>query len=290
LRSGGGATTGGAGFAIEDFIQTDAAINPGNSGGPLVDLSGEVIGVNTAIASDNGFNQGYGFAVPINLARRVMTDLVEHGHVRRPLMGISIQTVSPEDADVYGLPHIAGVLVEDFQDDSPAERAGLRRHDVIVAVDNRPIERIGQFQGLIASHRPGDVVQVEVIRYGERHRFDVRLSEAELGLDRRVVRTIVERPSATGLGLELVDLTPGLAREWRFDRAGGALIASVKPQSPAMRRGIDRGFVVREINRQAVGSAAEADRLLRAVPSGAVVSLLLQDSRGATLIRNIRVP
>jgi serine protease Do len=278
-----------AAYAIEDFIQTDAAINPGNSGGPLVDLDGAVIGINTAIASGNGFNQGYGFAVPINMAKRVMQDLLEYGHVRRPLLGIGIGNIEPEDAQVYGLPRIAGVLVEDFPEDSPAERAGLRRHDVIVGVGGEAVERLGQFQRVIASHRPGDVVDVDVIRYGEPHRFQVRLVEADLGIQ-RVVRTAAERRPDPGIGLELVDLTGPVARERGFPRSGGALVGAVKPNSPAMRRGVGRGLVVREINREPIRSAAEAERILRAIPSGGVASLLLEDPRGATLIRNVRVP
>src|SRR5690606_15200551 len=132
-----------AGFAIEDFIQTDAVINPGNSGGPLVDLQGEVVGINTAIASTTGFNQGYGFAIPSNLARDVMRDLIEHGQVRRALLGVSISEVTAEDAEVYGLASIAGVLVEDFAAESPARASGLERHDVIVGVDGKPVERVG---------------------------------------------------------------------------------------------------------------------------------------------------
>jgi serine protease Do len=278
-----------AAYAIEDFIQTDAAINPGNSGGPLVDLNGEVIGINTAIASGTGFNQGYGFAVPINMAKRVMVDLLEYGHVRRPLLGISIGVIEPEDAQVYGLPRIAGVLVEDFPPGSPAERAGLRRHDVIVAIGGEPVERPGQFQRLVATHRPGDVVEVDVVRYGQRHRFAVRLTEANLGTQ-RVVRTAPERPRQPDIGLELVDLTPALARERNFAQPGGAFITAVRPYSPAMRRAVARGLVIREINRTRVESAAEADRLLRSIPSGGVASLLLEDERGGTLIRNVRVP
>jgi serine protease Do len=278
-----------AAYAIEDFIQTDAAINPGNSGGPLVDLNGTVIGINTAIASGNGFNQGYGFAVPINMAKRVMADLLEFGHVRRPLLGIGIQNVEPEDAQVYGLPRIAGVLVEDFPSGSPAERAGLRRHDVIVAVNGEPVERVGQFQRMIASHRPGEVVDVDVIRFGQRHRYAVRLMEADLGAQ-RVVRTAPERPRNPDIGLELVELTAALARERRFGRPGGALIAAVRPNSPAMRRGVERGLLIREINRTTVESATEAERILRGLPSGSVASLLLEDERGSTLIRNVRVP
>lgn len=277
-----------AAYAIEDFIQTDAAINPGNSGGPLVDLDGAIIGINTAIASGSGFNQGYGFAVPINMAKRVMADLLEYGHVRRPLLGIGIQNVEPEDAQVYGLPRIAGVLIEDFPDGSPAEQAGLRRHDVIVAVDGEPVERVGQFQRMIASHRPGDLVEVDVVRFGEQRRYAVRLMEADLG-NQRVVRTAPERPRNPDLGLEFVDLTSSMARERRYSGAG-ALIAAVRPNSPANRRGIDRGLLVREINREKVESAAAAERILRSLPSGAIASLLLEDEQGATSIRNLRVP
>ena len=276
-----------AAYAIEDFLQTDAAINPGNSGGPLVDLRGEVIGINTAIASGNGFNQGYGFAVPINVARRVMEDLLEHGRVRRPLLGISIQNISPEDAEVYRLPRIAGVLVEDFQRGSPAERAGMRRHDVIVAVNGDAVERLGQFQRLVAKYAPGDEVTVEVIRFGERHHMRVRLSEADLGA--RIVRT-PERATPTGLGIEVVDLTPTLARQERFQRPGGALIASVEPMSPAQRRDVPPLALIRSINQVPVESADEARRMLRGAPSGSVVSLLLEGAQGETFIRNIRVP
>jgi serine protease Do len=277
-------------YAIEDFIQTDAAINPGNSGGPLLDLNGAVVGLNTAIASETGANQGYGFAVPVNVAKRVMDDLLEYGRVRRPLLGISILNVTPEDAQVYGLDHIAGVLVEDFAAESPAEAAGLQRHDVIVAVDGTPVERIGQFQRFVAGYTPGDRVTVEVVRYGERKQFRVQLTEADLGTN-PVVRTTARRESEPrGLGVELVNLTASLARERGFREAGGALITAVAAGSPAGRRGVPAGVVIREINRQAVSSAEEAEEILAGLPSGSVASLLMTQAGGSTLIRNIRVP
>ena len=279
-----------AAYAIEDFIQTDAAINPGNSGGPLLDLDGKVIGINTAIASRSGFSEGYGFAVPVNVARRVMADLLEHGRVRRPLLGIGIQNVTPEDAEVYGLPRIAGVLIEDFAGaNSPARTAGLERHDVIVALDGTRVDRLGQFQRLVASHEPGEVVEVDVIRYGQRLRVPVRLTEARFA-GQPVVRTQPEPRARQGLGLELVDLTPSLARETRFSQSGGALIAAVAPGSPAMRKGVQRGLVIQEINRQPVETADEAERLLESLPAGSVASLVLRFSEGSTIIRNVRVP
>src|SRR5690606_11017802 len=128
------------GYAIESFIQTDAAINPGNSGGPLVNIDGEVIGINSAIASQTGLNVGYGFAVPIDVARRVAEDLVRYGTVRRPILGVAIRDVDALDAEYLGLPSVGGVIVQDFsQEDSPAEAAGVRPNDVIVAVDGEPV-------------------------------------------------------------------------------------------------------------------------------------------------------
>src|SRR5216110_2410011 len=134
-------------YAIQDFIQTDAAINPGNSGGPLVNIRGQVIGINSAIASETGFYAGYGFAIPINLARIVMDQLVKTGHVERAVMGIAIRDARQEDADAVGLRQIAGVVVNSYtNDDSPAKAAGIQPGDVIVALDGQPVENVPQLQ------------------------------------------------------------------------------------------------------------------------------------------------
>ncbi|HEX6938787.1 MAG TPA: trypsin-like peptidase domain-containing protein [Longimicrobiales bacterium] len=279
-----------ASYAIEDFIQTDAVINPGNSGGPLVNLRGEVIGINTAIASGTGFYQGYGFAIPANLARRVMTDLIKYGHVRRPLLGINIVNVTAEDAEVFKLPEIAGVLVEDFSDESsPARRAGIQRGDVIIAVDDQRVERVGQLQRLIAQRQPGQTVEVRVIRYGEPHRFRVRLTQAEIPRERPRLgrRDRVDPPEQ--LGLEIGELTPALAREIGYAEPGGAVITGVLPTSPAAVLRIG-GLRIVEIDRQPIETAREAQALLRRARSGDVVSLLLQRPDGRMRFANVRVP
>src|SRR6266436_8231030 len=168
-------------YAIQDFIQTDAAINPGNSGGPLVNVRGEDIGINAAIASETGYYSGYGFAIPINLARTVMTQLISTGHVERAVMGVSIRPITPEDAEDAKLPEIRGVVVNEFNppDDSPAKRAGIQEGDVIVAVDGQPIESMAQLMQRVGFKKPGDVVQVTVVRKGGvRKNLPVRLTAA----------------------------------------------------------------------------------------------------------------
>src|SRR2546428_6196358 len=185
-----GLSQGRPGYQIQDFIQTDAAINPGNSGGPLVNVHGEVIGINSAIASETGFYAGYGFAIPINLVRNVMTQLVAHGHVQRAVMGVAIRAVDPEDADLVGLKEAKGVVVNDYSPDathSPAKDAGIKPGDVIVALDGEPVEDVPQLQQRVGVKRPREAVQVTIVRNGgERKTVPVKLSRAPAEDEARV--------------------------------------------------------------------------------------------------------
>jgi serine protease Do len=275
-------------YVIEDFIQTDAVINPGNSGGPLVNLQGAVIGINTAIASTTGYSQGYGFAIPSNLAQRVMRDLMAHGYVRRPLLGISIADVTPEDAEVYRLQRIAGVVVEDFAPESPARRSGLQQHDVIVAVDDTPVERVGQLQRLIAQHEPGETVRLTLVRYGGSLEVRVRLVEADGSPPPKPAAGRATLPA--GVGLELEELTPERAQQLGFSRAGGALVAGVVPGSAADRKNIGVGHRMVSIDGRAIGSVAAARAALRGARSGQILSMVLEFPGGRTYIANVRVP
>ena len=180
----------GSRYGIQDFIQTDAAINPGNSGGPLVNAEGRVIGINSAIASQTGSYEGYGFAIPSNLARRVVDELITHGKVNRAILGLAIRPIDPDDAAYVGLDAVKGVVVQDFSGgDSPAKRAGIRAGDVIVAIDGRPVEYVAQFQQAVAFRKPGEEAALTVMRKGgERTTIKVRLTAAPSD-DREVATT-----------------------------------------------------------------------------------------------------
>jgi serine protease Do len=281
--------TPGPNYSIDDFIQTDAVINPGNSGGPLVDLRGMVIGVNTAIASTTGFSQGYGFAIPSNLVQRVVKDLVAYGHVRRPVLGITINEVAPEDAELYRLPSIAGVLVVDFAEDSPGRKAGLERHDVIITVDGKPVERVGQLQRMIAMKDPGDTVRVSVIRWGETRQFTIRLAQAPLPEISEPVRRAAPTSEA-GPGVEVADLDASAARKYGYTKPGGVVISRVVPFGAADRKGVQEGLRLVAVGRTRVNDSRDARSLLRASARGSVVSLLLERPNGSTSIANIRIP
>src|SRR6267378_4284682 len=193
-------------YGIQDFIQTDAAINPGNSGGPLVNIQGQVIGINSAIASETGFYSGYGFAIPINLARTVMDQLVKTGHVERAVMGIRIDDARQEDAEAVGLKQIRGVLVESFAPgQSPAKDAGLQPGDVIVALDGQPIDNTPQLQQKVGFKKPGETVEVTVLRQGgEKKTFTVRLARAPSERDTEVASARGAKPKGDASSKEEV--------------------------------------------------------------------------------------
>jgi S1-C subfamily serine protease len=161
----------------ENFIQTDASINPGNSGGPLVNLRGQVVGINSAILSQSGGNIGIGFAVPINMARSVMDQIVSHGEVRRGWLGVRIGDVTPELAETLRLEALSGAFVGSVEPRSPAARAGLEERDVIVAVNDRPVANAGQLRNLIGFASIGDTVKLTVIRNGESETISVPIEQ-----------------------------------------------------------------------------------------------------------------
>jgi serine protease Do len=275
-------------FAIEDFIQTDAVINRGNSGGPMVNLRGQVVGINSAILSPSGTFAGYGFAIPMDLAARVMEDLIEHGRVRRAWLGVSITQIAPEDQEYYRLPLVAGVLVQDVTEGGPAARAGLQQGDVLYSVDGTVVYRPNGLQNLIAQKRPREEVTVRIYRGGSPRDITIRLGEAPF--------TSVEQPEArpeapaaeAKLGIGVRELTPDVAQQLGYPEAGGVVISEVTPLGPAGRRNIRRGEKILEINNQQVTTPDDVRRILRGIQEGAVVSLRLGTPDGGTRIVNVR--
>src|SRR5213082_3166315 len=276
-------------YSIQDFIQTDAAINPGNSGGPLVDIRGQVIGINAAIASETGYYAGYGFAIPINLARTVMDQLVKTGHVERAVMGIGILDADENDAAAVGLKQITGVVVKSYtDDDSPAKKAGIQLGDVIVALDGQPIDNTPQLQQKVAFKNPGESVEITVLRQGgERKTLTVRLARApsEADTDVASARAKPKGEASTKeemLGISVQPLTRDDAQNPRLkpviDRGGGLVITDVAPDGPAYQRlrssddpgGPDVIVAVNGVPTRTRGALREA---LRKVKAGDIVTL-----------------
>ena len=285
--------TGNTGFAIEDFIQTDAVINSGNSGGPLVNLRGQVIGINAAIVSRTGGYQGYGFAIPIDLAHRVMEDLIAHGRVRRAYLGISFDAVGEADAETLGLPDVSGALVQTLTRGAPAERAGLRKYDVITAVDGEKVISGNDLQHKIALKAPGDPVTITVYRDGQPRDITARLGEAELTED---VATAPPPTREVGNHIGIVDvrdIDSGLARELQLDSTEGVMVVDAQPGSPAARRGLRRFCVIREVDRRAISDRDDWEDAFDDVDEGDVVTVIAACPDGREMTErmyNIRVP
>jgi len=288
-------------YSIQDFIQTDAAINPGNSGGPLVNVRGEVVGINSAIASQTGFYAGYGFAIPINLARRVMDDLIATGRVQRAILGVGIREITPEDADYVGLREIRGVVVNDYSNkNSPARAAGLQPGDVIVSLNDSTIDHVAQLQQMVGFRRPGEVVRVGIVRRGgERHTYNVRLAEAPTG-DQEVASNdsggTAARPATEGkLGVAIeVPSADFIRRAPLTDDQRGVVITEVEEGGPSWGKLLAPGRggpeLVLSVNDTRVRSAEEFQRALQDVRRGDVVQLRVYNVQaGQTRIVRIRV-
>ena len=279
--------------SIQDFIQTDAAINPGNSGGPLVSVAGEVIGVNSAIESQTGFYSGYGFAIPINLAKRVMDQIIEHGHVLRAALGVSVRNITPNDAAYVGLPDIRGIVVQDFgSEDSPAKKAGMEPGDIIVAIDGKPVEYVGQLQQLIAFRRPGEMVKVEVARKGGVHKT-LAVTLQELPSPKSVASadssdTAADTPEGAAsvgtLGITVAPLGSDDVEQLNLKPdQRGLLVTDVKAGGPSWGELVDGEHggpdVILEVEGKAVKTPAELKKVLAEQKPGSVVSLRVYNAR-----------
>jgi serine protease Do len=259
------------------YVQTDASINPGNSGGPLFNMRGQVIGINTAIVSGG---QGIGFAIPINLAKEVLEQLHTKGNVTRGWLGVAIQGISPDLFKAFNLEDMHGALVSDVMTDGPAAKAGIQRGDVIIGFQGHKVQDSTELPRMVAAIAPGTKVQVEVVRGGKKMAIPVTLGT--LTEEKEAAAKLQPSDVEESVGLRVEAITPELARSLRLDNTKGVVVSRVAPDSPAAEAGIQRGDIVREVNRQPVTdleSYAEATSHLTANTP----ALFLLERRGSSL-------
>ncbi|HKC92788.1 MAG TPA: Do family serine endopeptidase [Nitrospira sp.] len=258
----------------ENFIQTDASINPGNSGGPLFNLRGEVIGINTAIIN---FAQGIGFAIPSNMAKQVLQQLVAQGRVVRGWLGVGIQPLTPELAKKFGVTEQEGVLVNEVFEKDPAAAAGIKPGDVITRIEGAVIDSPNRLSRIVAGLAPGATTKVEVVRNQQRMVLDVALTERR---DQAIVASLPQSRSEAKLGLDVQDLTAALSEKFKLHENRGVLITKVDPGSLAHSEGLREGDLIKEVNRVEVGSVGDFTSAVSKVRRGDTVLLrVLRESR-----------
>jgi len=278
-------------YAITDYIQTDAAINPGNSGGPLLNIRGDVIGINSAIASGTGYYAGYGFAIPITLAKQVMDDLVKFGKVRRALVGVTLQPVNAADARAAGLATIGGAKVGSYSsEDSPAKKAGIELGDIIVGAAGHAIDQPNTLQRVIRGFKPGDVVDVDVMRFGQKKTFKVKLAEPtddaatvaqnndEDDAPAPARDNTVSRPNDR-LGITVGPVSPDFATRARLKDAAahGVRVLKVAGNGPAYKQLVENDIITNELfpAKREIRSVADLEQALSSVKDGDVIELLV---------------
>ncbi|MGE0823631.1 MAG: DegQ family serine endoprotease [Candidatus Binatia bacterium] len=263
----------------DDFIQTDASINPGNSGGPLINLQGEVIGINTAIFSSGGGNIGIGFAIPIDQAKTIIDQLKEKGKVTRGWLGVAIQAVTPELAKSFGLNEPAGALVAEVTSGGPAEKAGLQRGDIITAFKGETIKDSHDLPALVARSPVGDRAEVKVLRNGKEQTYTVKLGE----LPDQQAQAEQEEGGEEGWGMSVANLSSEAARRFQIDPdQKGVVVTDVDPYSPAGSSNIQPGDIIEEVNRQPVNSVDDFNKAITNTKDKDTLLLLVRRGNAST--------
>lgn len=255
----------------DNFIQTDASINPGNSGGPLVNLRGEVVGINTAIFSQSGGNIGIGFAIPISMAKEVASQLQEKGHVTRGWLGVGIQEMTPDLTKSFGLTDKKGALVSQVMPGSPAAKAGIEQGDVILEFDGKAITESKDLPQIVASTPVDKSVSVKVYRNGKTVDREVKISAME-----DTSEASAKPMHKKTLGISVQNLTPELARQLRSSSDSGVVVTRVEPESPAADAGIQTGDIIREVNRNSVKDANDLIQKIEQAKDQNNILLLVQ--------------
>jgi serine protease Do len=270
----------------ENFIQTDAAINPGNSGGALVNLEGKLVGINTAIASQTGSYIGIGFAIPVNMAKDIMDDLIGKGKVVRGWLGVSIQDINEGLLTAMGLKDKAGALVSSVVEDSPAEKAGIRQGDVIIGLNGVKIKDSNHLKNTVAVVDPGQEIAIKVMRNKKVKTFKIKLGE--FPEDEKVVQKTTKKQKEL-LGLAVQSLNKELARQFGYQGKNGVVVTEVVPGSPAAGAGIRPGDIIRELNRKAVKTVADYNNAVKGVRKGDTILFLLE-RQGGMFFMGVKIP
>jgi len=271
----------------EDFIQTDAAINPGNSGGALINMRGQLVGINTAIFSRTGGYQGIGFAVPVKMVKQVMDSLIKTGKVVRGWLGVSVQDVSPQLAKQFGVESAEGALVGEVVKGSPAEKAGIKRGDVIVGVDGKKVEDSGHLRNMAASTKVGSRLKLDIIRDKNKMTVDVEVGEQPKDVQASQGGAETPETSSALTGVTVQDLTPELIDKLRLDKdVAGVVVITVEQGSAADEAGLARGDVILSINKKSVKNTKNYNAVVTKLKKEEPV-LLLINRQGAALWMSI---
>ncbi|MCG2829895.1 MAG: DegQ family serine endoprotease [Desulfobacteraceae bacterium] len=254
----------------DDFLQTDASINPGNSGGPLINMEGEVIGINTAIIASG---QGIGFAIPINHAKRIVDQLKSSGEVTRGWLGVGIQDLSEELAEYYGIKEGKGVLVTEVFPGDPADEAGIKPKDIVLYINGKRVENTRELSKLIADTSVGDTVKIKVLRNGIEKTFPVKIVKR---VDEQVASQTPSKGNDYELGVRVSELTPEIVRHFNINEAGGIIVIDVEPESQGAQAGVMVGDIIKEINHQPITTVNDYKKETKELKKGDSILMFIK--------------
>jgi serine protease Do len=264
----------------DDFIQTDASINPGNSGGPLLNMKGEVIGINTAIVAGG---QGIGFAIPVNLAKNIIAQIKSTGEVTRGWLGVGIQDISEEVAEYYGIKEKSGVLVTEVFPGDPADLAGIKPKDIILSVNRKAVDNARQLTGMIADINVGDTIQIKINRNGKTRTLDVKIAKRE---ETKISSRGTQEREHAQLGIRVSEITPETARRFNLKDTAGVIVVGVDPESKAAEAGLQPHDIIREINHKNITSVSDFNKTINEIPEGKTINLFIRRmNRGFLVIK-----